>query len=523
MKRKLALVIELLIVATVMNTACSVFNSGDAPSDGFTTAPIQSTVDFELNVNVDEGKDANGFTWENNYNEITITGYIGADDKLTVPEKINEKPVTKIAEGALAGFTGLKSIVIPGSVKSIVGVFKDCTGLETVHIASAGLEDMTGAFENCTSLQTVNIPTTVTSMNGAFRNCAMLKSAVVPESVTNLNNAFYGCSGLKTVVLNAKATQMDRTFFGCAALESVVIPATVTDLHETFTGCKNLVNVTIPDGVTAITGAFIGCAALRQITIPASVTSLYRAFQNCISLTEVVFADYDQYVESTYNAFDGCMALQKLELPMDSTFSGYGCISLEELTLRTSESYYFASDISFGNMPALKKVAVLSDAEDFTLETYTTREDSYTWFRGEEYDWYHSMLEDAKWAIESGFGYRYYDETLDDGTACRRLLGVYDSKAWSAELIPVEIRESNDQIDHQLIYSCYAPALFGNDLTPGVLLYTSVQSAFLECYRPQAQEEICGTEVYADCEYSKTVELNGISYPLEVFVNSNEE
>lgn len=501
MKRKLAVVALLLTMATVLNAACSISNSGDIPSDSFTTVPTQSTVDFEVNVNVEEGKDANGFTWENNYDEISITGYIGAGNELTVPETVNGKPVTKIAEGALAGFTELKSIVIPGSVQSIVGVFKDCTGLETVCIAPAGLENMTGAFENCTSLQTVNIPSTVTSINGAFQNCTMLKSVVIPESVTNLNNAFSGCSALKTVELNAMVTCMDRTFFGCAALESIVIPDTVTDLNETFAGC----------------------AALRQITIPASVTSLYRAFQNCISLTEVVFADYGQFVEATYNAFDGCMALQKLELPMDSTFSGYGCISLEELTLRTSESNYFANDISFGNMPALKKVAVLSDAEDFTLETYTTHKDSYAWFRGEEHDWYYPMLEEAKWAIESGFGYRYYDETLDDGTACRRLVGVYDSKSWSAELIPVEIRESTTQADHQIVYICYSPALFGNDLTPGVLLYTSVQSAFLECYRPQAQEETCGTEVYADCAYPKTVEINGINYPLEVFANSNEE
>lgn len=501
MKKKCTAVALLLTVATVLNAACSTSGSGDIPPDSFTTVPAQSTVDFEVNVNVDEGKDANGFTWENNYDEITLTGYIGADTELTVPETINGKPVTIIAEGALAGFTGLKSIVIPGSVKSIAGVFANCTGLETVRIAPAGLENMTGAFENCTSLQTVNIPSTATSINGAFQNCTMLKSIVIPESVTDLNHAFSGCSALRTVELNAKVTGMDRAFFGCAALESIMIPDTVTDLHETF----------------------VGCAALRQISIPGNVTSLYRAFQNCTSLTEVVFADYGQFVEATYNAFDGCMALQKLELPLDSNFSGYGCIALEELTLRTSESDYFANDISFGNMPALKKVTVLSDAEDFTLETYTTHKDSYTWFRGEEYDWYYPMLEEAKWAIESGFGYRYYDETLDDGTACRRLVGVYDSKSWSAELIPVEVRESTTQADHQIVYTCYTPALFGSDLTPGVLLYQSVQSAFLECYRPQAQEGICGTEIYADCAYPKTVEINGRNYPLEVFANSNEE
>ena len=117
MKKKNVLLVFLLVVSLCLFAACSgsadvtVDGGNSTNSSGETTGPIQITVDFNLNIDAEEGKDADGFTWENNFSEITITGYIGASNELTVPKTINGKPVTQIKEGALKGFTGLKSMI----------------------------------------------------------------------------------------------------------------------------------------------------------------------------------------------------------------------------------------------------------------------------------------------------------------------------------------------------------------------------------------------------------------------------
>ena len=575
MREKRLFLVLLLVASLFIHAACSgsgsidvTIDGGSTDSTGGTTGPIQITVDFNLNIDVDEGKDANGFTWENNFSEITITGYIGASNELTVPKTINGKPVTQIAKGAMKGFTGLKSIVIPGSVKTIEGVFEDCTGLETVTIEETGLENMKNAFKNCTSLKTVNVPATVREMQGAFngcaaldcsitipegvtslkdtfRDCAALQSITIPESVTSLSNAFMGCKSLKSirvpagvtslyfafsgcsaltnVEILAQVTTLENTFSGCTSLETVALPETVADLFSTFTDCTALKSIVLPSTVVDLENTFRNCASLQEIVIPAGVQYMNGAFTNCVALTSVTFEDLSSMVYGTYGAFDGCISLKKLDLPQECSFGGYGCIALEELTIRISEGYYWANDIAFANLPSLKKVTILSDAEELQIDTEYTLEDSFTLFTDDSPSWYGSLLSEARRALTNKHGYRYYSGELDDGTSCRRLVGIYDSSAWSAEPIPVEVKESRAQVGHQIIYTLYSPALLGDDLTPCVVLYKSVETRFLRCVRPDASDEICGSEYYADCEYSEFVEINGISYPLEIFVNTDYE
>ena len=598
MKRNYFLLITLL-AALILCAGCGGGEDGPGslntdPSAPSATGGIHIDINFELNIDVEEGKAADGFTWENNFNEITITGYIGASDTLTVPNTINGKPVTVIKDGALNDFTGLKSIVIPGSVRKIAGAFQRCTGLQSVVIAPQGLESMSGAFKDCTALKTINIPSTVTTMDYAFENCSALDcEMVIPEGVTSLRNTFSCCTSLKKVVLPQSVTDLQGTFNVCHSLVEVNIPSGVTELKNTFQECKSLQTVQLPDGVTNLTNTFTGCTALqtihipdgvlylnntfsrctslksivipegvssmdstfrgctalesvelpdslvsmdntfahctalKQITIPAKVRDMNQAFLNCTALQDVEFAA-DYYEMVSYNAFYGCTGLKRLELPVGVHFTGFGCISLEELIVHIGENTGWVDEeepnVRYVNLtdtvylqylPAIKNVQIVSDVEG--EEVHVNMESTYkvenSVFTGPA-SWYDSLVAEARRAKENGHGYRYYNETMDDGTQCRQIIGIYDSGAWNAEAIPVEDVESRAVVGHEEIYTLYSPALIGDDLTPGVILYKSVTSMFVICSRPESEDDVKGTDAYADCEYSETVNINGVDYPI---------
>lgn len=70
-------------------------------------------------------------------NEVTITGYAGEITNITIPEKIEGYPVTKIDGGAFSD-TGIVELVIPNSVTEIwYGAFSNCANLTTITIPSS--------------------------------------------------------------------------------------------------------------------------------------------------------------------------------------------------------------------------------------------------------------------------------------------------------------------------------------------------------------------------------------------------
>ena len=65
----------------------------------------------------------------------TITDYEGISKVVTIPPKIDGHTVTKIANGAFYGCTGLKKVTIPNSVTEIgSGAFSGCTGLTEISV-----------------------------------------------------------------------------------------------------------------------------------------------------------------------------------------------------------------------------------------------------------------------------------------------------------------------------------------------------------------------------------------------------
>jgi len=124
------------------------------------------------------------YKYEPNPSGITITGYKGNDNDITIPREIDGKPVTSIGSYAFSCCSSLTSIAIPDSVTSIGN----------------------SAFAYCTSLASITIPDSVTSIGSyAFSCCSSLTSITIPDGVTSIgNNAFRHCTSLASITYHGE-------------------------------------------------------------------------------------------------------------------------------------------------------------------------------------------------------------------------------------------------------------------------------------------------------------------------------
>ena len=260
---------------------------------------------------------------------VAVTGYTGNQTIVTIPSHytIDGKSytVTSIGESAFNSCKGLKSIVIPNSVKSISALaFDGCTGLKEVHIndlaAWCGI-DFKSSSDNplyyaknlCLNGELVTelvIPEGVKEIKfSAFRYCTSFTSIEFPNSVTNIGAAaFSDCPGLSSITVAAGNTKYDSRENSNAIIE--------TATNTLIAGCKN---TKIPNSVESIGRfAFCGCTGLTSIEIPNSVESIGRfAFGYCSGLTSIVIPDSVAFIDEF--AFIECTGLTKIVVTEDNT------------------------------------------------------------------------------------------------------------------------------------------------------------------------------------------------------------
>ena len=304
--------------------------------------------------------------------------------------------------------TAITSIKIPASVTEIgLLAFNSCYSLETVTFAEDSQLSIIGdfAFCMCTGLSSITIPASVKTIgDGAFSQTA-LTSIEIPASVETISDdTFNQCSSLGTVTFaeDSQLSEIGRSAFqGCYSLEtidfaecpqlseiggsafaetaltSIEIPASVMRIeYDAFSKCQGLASITVangnevyesPDNCNAIIekeskaliigcqntiipntvesigpSAFQDCPDLTSIEIPASVTEIGEwAFGWCTSLETVTFAEGSQLSEIGGSAFAET-ALTSIEIPAsvtiigDCAFGGAG--SLASVTVHWTES-----------------------------------------------------------------------------------------------------------------------------------------------------------------------------------------
>ena len=146
---------------------------------------------------------------------------------------------------------GLKSIIIPPSVKKIVELDGDY--LERIIIPDTVKEIGEGAF-GCqdSKLTEITLSSSLTKIpRSAFSGCKRLKRIIIPTSVKIIEDfAFQDCSNLEEIELQPGLESIGYAFHNCKRLKSIKIPSTVKSVDmDAFDGCSRRTVFYWPEGL----------------------------------------------------------------------------------------------------------------------------------------------------------------------------------------------------------------------------------------------------------------------------------
>ena len=315
---------------------------------------------------------------------ITYNGYEGEGNSLP-------KTLTVVGSYAFTNTQSLLQLDMPavkdvgqylfGDTDKKEGETSLASGIVTVSMPS--LETVgVGLFRNCTALESVTLNNNLKALGSyMFANCTALKNITLPEELTYMNTYTFQNSGLTSIVIPSKVEHMGKTadtaattsevvnlFDGCESLTSVTLPAGLLTMGSyIFRNCTSLVKVTysgyegeynaLPETLSILGSSSFANCAFDNISIPEALKStnssvfsgcnLVRVAYNAIAmtttgvlkdmtnLTQVVFGDKVESLPG--HSFYGCVNLQNVTLPDSIETIGYDafrdCNAMTEIVL----------------------------------------------------------------------------------------------------------------------------------------------------------------------------------------------
>ncbi len=333
-----------------------------------------------------------------------------------VPYNNQTYKITKIADNAFSGKTGITSVEIGDEVITIgANAFKGCTGITEVsyYRHTGKLKTIgEGAFRGCTSLQKVLLADGVTTIgNYAFYMCTSLgtnnNSFIANGNLTTIGDyAFYGCTNLGLFYGNGSTTMVrnignyafcgcknlyfddkfnntfanigEHAFENCTSLGVMEFPISnkVENIgNYAFKGCTNLQTFYLPTSnygtvPTFGEGVFYGCTKLKSVTLSGKTTSIpVYAFLECSALTSISIPTSVTTIGG--GAFFECSALSSVSfgnnpsitLIDDGAFCN--CTSLTQLTIGDNATMY-ASAVD--GCTSLTKFIVSSSSVNYSVD-----------------------------------------------------------------------------------------------------------------------------------------------------------
>ena len=123
---------------------------------------------------------------------IIIKDYIGKEKQITIPDTIDDKPVTKIASEAFEG-KNLLEVNMPDTIKE-VGKCAFASNMYMTNIKlSASLKYIPeGMLAFCGKLKELDVPPSVKSIGKNSFDYVKLRKIIIPASVQKISNKIFG-------------------------------------------------------------------------------------------------------------------------------------------------------------------------------------------------------------------------------------------------------------------------------------------------------------------------------------------
>lgn len=337
-----------------------------------------------------------------------ITGYVGNETDITVPDSIRGITVMGIGSNAFKNDENIHSVTLPSTATKIgSSAFYGCTNLESVSgegitrvdsnafqistIKNFPFSQLTKigskAFSGCNSVQNIDLSNVKTIDASAFENClnlgdvdlqnaqsigkfafrsSDLTSVNLPETVILNEGVFNGCKALETVTADKCITIGKSCFTNCITLKNVSFPVATTICSETFCNTA-LTMVEFPLVSSVQSNAFAGCSILNAVAFPKLVTLDNYAFANCTKLKLAYFP----LLQTVNNyVFSGCTELKSLWLPSVKT------VNSKTFDNSSLEYLQFESATTIADLPTTLQGLVLPTITESI--TATTPESDFT-------------------------------------------------------------------------------------------------------------------------------------------------
>lgn len=165
------------------------------------------------------------FEYEFNDGEVEITGYIGTDLEIVVPDTIEDRPVTTIGDEAFLGYD-MTSIVLPEGIREI---------------------ESKRAFNGCEMLENISLPESMQSVpNECFNDTKWYDNQ--PDGVLYIDDLAIGIKGdmPDEITFNSDTKAIVGGLYG---------KRIITNDRE---GGENLTDIYIPESVTYIAKNTVG-------------------------------------------------------------------------------------------------------------------------------------------------------------------------------------------------------------------------------------------------------------------------
>ena len=152
-----------------------------------------------------------------------ITGYVGTENNLVIPNKIDGYSVTAIGAEAFSGTQTITGVVIPEGVVSIGEFAFDASCVKSITLPASVKTLGMQSFSNCIYLTQINLPEGLTDLpETVFAFCPALRTIVLPQSMKTIGvGAFAYCHALTYVNIPEGVKIFDdSTFVRCDSITS---------------------------------------------------------------------------------------------------------------------------------------------------------------------------------------------------------------------------------------------------------------------------------------------------------------